>query len=69
MSTRDARRHVLLACKLDFGVLAVTPFVDSNVLPLVLLLVAAWTVVSEGDVDLFLGEPSIFPSDARGGLG
>ena len=68
MLTRDAWRHVLLATELYFRVFAVTLFVDSNVLSLVLL-VAAWTVVSVGDVDLFLGEPSIFPSDARGGLG
>lgn len=67
-SARNAQRDVLFACKLYLGVLAVTLFVDSNVLSLVLL-VAAWTVVSEGDVDFLLRESSIFPSDARGGSG
>ncbi len=56
--------HVLFASELYFGMLAVALLVDSNVLSLVLSIAAA-AVVSVGDVDFFLGEPSIFPSGAR----
>ena len=65
MLTRDASGHVLLTSQLNFGISAVTFLVDSDVVFSVLL-IAAWTVVSVGDVDLFLRVPSIFPSDARG---
>jgi len=58
---------VLFARELDLRVVAITLLVDSNVVSSELL-VAARTAVSDGDVDFFLGEPSIFPSDARGGL-
>lgn len=63
----DGSEHVLFAGQLYLGVAAVTLFVDSDVF--FLELVAARTAVSVGDIDFFLGESSIFPSNARGGSG
>lgn len=54
--------NLLLTRKLYLGV-TITLLVDVDVL------FAAWTVILVGDIDLLLGESSIFPSDARGVVG
>lgn len=59
---------ILFSTEFNFWVSSITFLVDTDVFfPSGSLLLAAWTVgFPGGDVELFPGESSIFPSDARG---